>query len=98
LASSTSSSGEDEEVEIKRDFDSSKASIKYVQGEGPSAYGFCLGTQDAYFKLSDGTHVTARYRDNEIINVAMMAASKIVEREISKEDNEKLVEDFLNSK
>ena len=71
LASSTSSSGEDEEVEIKRDFDSSKASIKYVQGEGSSAYGFCLGTQDAYFKLSDGTHVTARYRDNEIINVAM---------------------------
>ena len=35
---------------------------------------------------------------DEIINVAMMAASKIVEREISKEDNEKLVEDFLNSK
>lgn len=35
---------------------------------------------------------------DEIINVAMMAASKIVEREINKEDNEKLVEDFLNSK
>ena len=35
---------------------------------------------------------------DEIISVAMMAASKIVEREISKEDNEKLVEDFLNSK
>ena len=35
---------------------------------------------------------------DEIINVALMAASKIVEREINKEDNEKLVEDFLNSK
>ena len=33
---------------------------------------------------------------DEIINVAMMAASKIVEREINKEDNEKLVEAFLN--
>lgn len=32
---------------------------------------------------------------NEIINVAMMAASKIVEREINKEDNEKLVKEFL---
>ena len=27
-----------------------------------------------------------------------LAASKIVEREINKEDNEKLVEDFLKSK
>ena len=35
---------------------------------------------------------------DEIINVALMAASKIVEREINKEDNEKLVEDFLKSK
>ena len=35
---------------------------------------------------------------DEIINVAMMAASKIVEREISKEDNEKLVNDFLDNK
>ena len=35
---------------------------------------------------------------DEIINVALMAASKIVEREINKEDNEKHVEDFLNSK
>ena len=34
----------------------------------------------------------------EIINVAMMAASKIVEREINKEDNEKLVNDFLDNK
>lgn len=34
----------------------------------------------------------------EIINVAMMAASKIVEREINNEDNEKLVNDFLNDK
>ena len=34
---------------------------------------------------------------DEIINVAMMAASKIVEREISKADNEKLVNDFLDS-
>lgn len=33
---------------------------------------------------------------DEIINVAMMAASKIVEREINKEDNEKFVKDFLN--
>ena len=34
---------------------------------------------------------------DEIINVALMAASKIVEREINKEDNEKLVKDFLES-
>jgi hypothetical protein len=71
LTTSASSSGEDEEVEIKREFDSSKATIKYVQGEGASAYGFCLGTQDAYFRLSDGANVTARYRDEEIINIAM---------------------------
>ena len=32
---------------------------------------------------------------NEMIEVAMLAASKIVNREISKEDNEKLVESFL---
>ena len=34
---------------------------------------------------------------DEIINVAMMAASKIVEREINKEDNEKLVREFLEN-
>ena len=31
----------------------------------------------------------------EIINVALAAASKIVEREINKEDNERLVKEFL---
>jgi F-type H+-transporting ATPase subunit b len=35
---------------------------------------------------------------DEIISVAMMAASKIVEREINTTDNEKLVNDFLNDK
>ena len=35
---------------------------------------------------------------DEIISVAMMAASKIVEREINSTDNEKLVNDFLNDK
>ena len=33
---------------------------------------------------------------DEIISVAMMAASKIVEKEINSKDNEKLVNDFLN--
>lgn len=32
---------------------------------------------------------------NEVIDVALLAASKVVNREISKEDNQKIVEDFI---
>ena len=71
LTTSVSTSGEDEKVEVDREFDSSKATIKYVQGKEAAAYGFCLGTQDAYFRLGDGTNVAARYKDEEILNVAM---------------------------
>jgi hypothetical protein len=61
----------DDKVEIKRVFDASKAAISYISGSGESAYGFCLGTQDAYLRLSDGSHVTARYMNDKIINVAI---------------------------
>lgn len=33
--------------------------------------------------------------ENEVIDVAILAASKIVNREIKKEDNEKIIQDFL---
>lgn len=33
--------------------------------------------------------------ENEVIDVAILAASKIVNREIKKEDNEKIIHDFL---
>ena len=72
LTTSASTSGEDEEVVVSREFDASRATISYVQGEKEGAYGFCLGTQDAYFRLSDGTNVTARYKDEEIMNIAMV--------------------------
>ena len=34
----------------------------------------------------------------EVIDVALTAASKVVEREVSKEDNEKIIEDFIKDK
>ena len=71
LSASTEIEGEDEKVTIKRTYDPTKAIIKYLQGSGTSAYGFCCGTQDAYCRLSDGTSVTARYCDDEIITVAI---------------------------
>jgi hypothetical protein len=70
LASSTTVEGEDEKVTVKRTYNPEKAIIKYLQGTGETAYGFCCGTQDAYCRLSDGTSVSARYCDDEIITVA----------------------------
>jgi hypothetical protein len=32
----------------------------------------CLGTQDAVFRFNNGNHVTARYTNNEILNVAVV--------------------------
>ena len=54
----------------------------------------CYGTDEECLEREEAKQEI----HDEIINVAMMAASKIVEREINKEDNEKLVEDFLKSK
>ncbi len=58
---------------------------------------------EAERKIKTAEEIIAKEREEakqeiqtEIINVAMMAARKIVEREINKEDNEKLVKDFLN--
>ena len=31
----------------------------------------------------------------EVIDVALLAASKVVEREVSKEDNERLIDSFI---
>ena len=31
----------------------------------------------------------------EVIDVALLAASKVVEREVSKEDNERLIDNFI---
>lgn len=62
---------DDDTVEIIRTFNSDLAAISYIQGTGADAYGFCLGTQDAYFRMSDGKNSTVRYTDGEIVNVAV---------------------------
>jgi hypothetical protein len=31
----------------------------------------CCGTQDAFFRMSDGKNTTVRYTNNEIVNIAV---------------------------
>ena len=64
---------EDEEVDIQRTFDASKAIIAYTtKASDNSDYGFCCGTQDAFFRMHDGKHVTVRYKDEEIITISFV--------------------------
>ena len=69
---------DDERVEVERVFDASLAAISYIAGEGENAYGVCCGTQDAFFRMSNGDNATVRYKDGNIVNIAVTinAASK----------------------
>lgn len=65
-------SEEDDEVEINRTFNSDLAVISYIAtGNDGQAYGMCCGTQDAFFRMSDGKNTTVRYTNNEIVNIAV---------------------------
>ena len=69
----------DDIVEINRNFNSDYAIMSYaIKSSDDSAIGFCCGTQDAFFRMSNGDHATVRYMDNEIINltVTINAAKK----------------------
>ena len=63
---------EDDEVQINRTFNSDLAVISYIAtGNDNQAYGMCCGTQDAFFRMSDGKNTTVRYTNNEIVNIAV---------------------------
>lgn len=62
----------DDTVEILREFDASLAAIKYTTTRGSNSdFGICCGTQDAFFRMSDGKNVTVRYNNDNIVNVAV---------------------------
>ena len=63
--------GGDEEVEVQRAYNADLASISYIAGSGTEAYGFCCGTQDAFFRMSNGDSAAVRYMDNEIVNISV---------------------------
>ena len=63
--------GGDELVEVKRVFNADLASISYVADSGSDAYGVCCGTQDAFFRMSNGDNTSVRYMDGEIVNIAV---------------------------
>ena len=63
---------EDDVVEIIRDFNSDLAIISYIATDNNNkAYGLCCGTQDAFFRMSDGKNVTVRYTNDQVIHVAV---------------------------
>ena len=63
----------DEEVTIEREFDVSLAAISYIgtDANDGKAVGLCCGTQDAFFRMSDGKNVSVRYMEDNIVNVAV---------------------------
>ena len=61
----------DDRVEVHRVFNADLATISYIEGSGSQAYGFCCGTQDAFFRMSNGDNATVRYRDNNIVNISV---------------------------
>jgi hypothetical protein len=63
--------GGDEVVEVKRVFNADLASISYVADSGSNAYGICCGTQDAFFRMSNGDNTSVRYMDGDIVNIAV---------------------------
>lgn len=46
--------------------------FKYLNSEG---YGFCIGTQEAYFNTADRV-VNVRYKEDEIINITFVVSKK----------------------
>lgn len=63
---------EDDAVEILREFNSDLAVISYIAtGNDGKAYGMCCGTQDAFFRMSDGKNTTVRYTNDQVVNVAI---------------------------
>lgn len=73
-STTTTDTGNDEvdSVVITRDFNADLAAISYIAtGNDKKAFGFCCGTQDAFFRMSDGSHATVRYNNNNIVNVAV---------------------------
>ena len=61
----------DDRVKIHRVFNADLAAISYIEGSGSKAYGFCCGTQDAFFRMDNGENATVRYRDNNIVNISV---------------------------
>jgi len=63
---------DDDAVEILREFDASRAVISYIDTDNDGkACGMCCGTQDAFFRMSDGKNVTVRYTNDRVVNVAI---------------------------
>jgi hypothetical protein len=65
---------------VTRDFDPDLAIISYASidlKEQPGgkktkvATGLCCGTQDAFFRMADGSHSTIRYMEDEIVTVTI---------------------------
>jgi hypothetical protein len=65
----------DDKVNIQRTFDTSKAIITYLASNDDDC-GLACGTQDAFFRTSGGEHATARYSNDNIVNVTMVVDAK----------------------
>ena len=60
----------DENNTVKREDTSSGVVVKWLNDAG---YGFCIGTQEAYFKTPSGI-ANVRYCEDEVINIAFVAS------------------------
>ena len=60
----------DEENTIKREDTSSGVVVRWLNDAG---YGFCIGTQEAFFKTPSGI-ANVRYCEDEVINISMVAS------------------------
>lgn len=60
----------DEDNTIKREDISSGVVVKWLNNAG---YGFCIGTQEAYFKTPSGI-ANVRYCEDEVINISFVAS------------------------
>ena len=70
-------SGTDEIVTIERSFDTESAIISYIDSTNNlNKFGFCCGTQDVFFSMSNGDHCTARYVDNQVLDIALTINTK----------------------
>ena len=62
----------DDKVEINRTFNADYAAISYIaKAADNSDFGLCCGTQDAFFRMSNGDNATVRYTDEKIVNIAV---------------------------
>ena len=60
----------DENNTVKKEDTSSGVVVKWLNDAG---YGFCIGTQEAYFKTPSGI-ANVRYCEDEVINIAFVAS------------------------